>query len=254
MARVDRSPEASRAEIRAILLEEALAIHAEDAAMCLAIGHAAAPLIHQADGVLTHCNAGALATGGIGTATAGMYVAPAEGHGFTVYCDETRPLLQGSRLTAWELNRAGIDAVVITDNMAAQVMREGRINMIITGADRIAANGDAANKIGTYGVAILAKGAGEPWVVALKTGGGAGGSSHGGASVAWGWAWGVGRRRVVGGVGIDVVDPNKKPAAIGTCVVVVETIDEVEGPSRGLWRPQLLPSCPPHMPEALAEV
>jgi methylthioribose-1-phosphate isomerase len=166
MARVDRSPEASSAGIRAILLEEALAIHAEDAAMCLAIGRAAAPLIHQADGVLTHCNAGALATGGIGTATAGMYVAHAQGHGFTVYCDETRPLLQGSRLTAWELNRAGIDAVVITDNMAAQVMREGRINMIITGADRIAANGDAANKIGTYGVAILAKHHGIPFYVA----------------------------------------------------------------------------------------
>ena len=144
------------AALREAILAEARAIHAEDEAMCMAIGRAAAPLVKQCAGVLTHCNAGALATAGIGTATAGMYVAHAEGHGFTVYCDETRPLLQGSRLTAWELMQAGIDAVVITDNMAAQVMREGRIDMVITGADRIAANGDAANKIGTYGVAILA--------------------------------------------------------------------------------------------------
>jgi methylthioribose-1-phosphate isomerase len=166
MARVAQSPEASPSEIRQILLDEAVAIHTEDAAMCLAIGRSAAPLIQKASGVLTHCNAGALATGGIGTATAGMYVAHAAGHEFTVYCDETRPLLQGSRLTAWELDQAGIDAVVITDNMAAQVMREGRIDMIITGADRIAANGDAANKIGTYGVAILAKHHGIPFYVA----------------------------------------------------------------------------------------
>ena len=143
-------------QIREAMLEEARAIHAEDEALCMAIGREAAPLIEQCTGVLTHCNAGALATGGIGTATAGMYVAHAGGHAFTVYCDETRPLLQGSRLTAWELMQAGIDAVVITDNMAAQVMREGRVQMVITGADRIAANGDAANKIGTYGVAILA--------------------------------------------------------------------------------------------------
>jgi len=143
-------------DIREAMLAEARAIHAEDEAMCLAIGHAAAGLIRNCSGVLTHCNAGALATAGIGTATAGMYVAHAEGHNFIVYCDETRPLLQGSRLTAWELMQADIDAIVITDNMAAQVMRERRVQMVITGADRIAANGDAANKIGTYGVAILA--------------------------------------------------------------------------------------------------
>ena len=166
LGRVAESPGACPAEIRQILLTEALAIHAEDAEMCLAIGRAAAPLIMNSAGVLTHCNAGALATGGIGTATAGMYVAHAAGHQFTAYCDETRPLLQGSRLTAWELQKAGIDAVVITDNMAAQVMREGRIDMVITGADRIAANGDAANKIGTYGVAILAKYHGIPFYVA----------------------------------------------------------------------------------------
>ena len=166
LARAEAQTDATPAEIRRIMLDEACAIHAEDEAMCLSIGRAAAPLIRQANGVLTHCNAGALATGGIGTATAGMYVAHASGHVFTVYCDETRPLLQGSRLTAWELNLAGIDAVVITDNMAAQVMREGRIDMVITGADRIAANGDAANKIGTYGLAILARHHGIPFYVA----------------------------------------------------------------------------------------
>jgi methylthioribose-1-phosphate isomerase len=138
------------------LLAEARAIHAEDEALCLAIGRRAAPLIARCSGILTHCNAGALATAGIGTATAGMYLAHAGGRRFRVYCDETRPLLQGSRLTAWELLQAGIDATVITDNMAAQVMRERRVQLVITGADRIAANGDAANKIGTYGLAILA--------------------------------------------------------------------------------------------------
>ena len=130
--------------------------HAEDRRLCEAIGANAVDLICGCSGVLTHCNAGALATAGIGTATAGMYAAHARGHEFTVYCDETRPLLQGSRLTAWELMQAGIDAVVIADNMAATVMRDLRVQMVITGADRIAANGDAANKIGTYGVAILA--------------------------------------------------------------------------------------------------
>ena len=152
--------------VRQAMLEEARAIHAEDEAMCMSIGRHAAGLIAGCSGVLTHCNAGALATAGIGTATAGMYVAHAGGHSFTVYCDETRPLLQGSRLTAWELTRAGIDAVVITDNAAAQVMREGRVQMVITGADRIAANGDAANKIGTYGLAILAGRHGIPFYVA----------------------------------------------------------------------------------------
>jgi methylthioribose-1-phosphate isomerase len=152
--------------IRAAMLAEARAIHAEDVELCRRIGLHAAALVTRCQGVLTHCNAGALATAGIGTATAGMYVAHAAGHKFTVYCDETRPLLQGSRLTAWELMQAGIDAVVITDNMAAQVMREGRIQMVITGADRIAANGDAANKIGTYGVAIIARRHNIPFYVA----------------------------------------------------------------------------------------
>ncbi len=153
-------------EIRQAMLEEARAIHAEDEALCLAIGRHAKALVENCSGVLTHCNAGALATCGIGTATAGMYLARAGGHDFTVYCDETRPLLQGSRLTAWELMRADINVVVITDNMAAQVMREGRVQMVITGADRIAANGDTANKIGTYGLAILAQRHGIPFYIA----------------------------------------------------------------------------------------
>ncbi len=151
------------------ILDEARTIHDEDATMCRAIGEHAAPLVRACSGVLTHCNAGALATAGIGTATAGLYVAHAAGHRFSVYCDETRPLLQGSRLTAWELGQAGIHAVVITDSMAAQVLREGRVQMVITGADRIAANGDAANKIGTYGLAVLARHHNVPFYVAAPT-------------------------------------------------------------------------------------
>ena len=157
---------ASANALRAIILDEARKIHAEDERMCLAIGRHASELIMRCRGVLTHCNAGALATAGIGTATAGFYVAHAGGHRFTVYCDETRPLLQGARLTAWELMQGGLDAVLITDNMAAQVMREGKVQMVIVGADRIAANGDTANKIGTYGVAILAHRHGIPFYVA----------------------------------------------------------------------------------------
>ncbi|MCJ7544560.1 MAG: S-methyl-5-thioribose-1-phosphate isomerase [Phycisphaerae bacterium] len=142
--------------IRDAMLQEARAIHAEDEALGLAIGRHAAELVGRCTGVLTHCNAGALATAGIGTATAGMYLAHAAGKRFTVYCDETRPVLQGARLTAWELTKAGIDTVVIADSMAGWVMKEGRVQMVITGADRIAANGDVANKIGSYGLAVLA--------------------------------------------------------------------------------------------------
>jgi len=152
--------------IREAMLAEARDIHAEDQQLCLAMGRYAQPLIERCSGVLTQCNAGALATAGIGTATAGMYLAHQAGHQFSVYCPETRPLLQGSRLTAWELQRAGIDAVVITDNMAGQVLKEGRVQMVITGADRIAANGDSANKIGTYGLAVLAARHGVPFYVA----------------------------------------------------------------------------------------
>ncbi len=153
-------------------LAEARRIHAEDRAMCDAIGRFAAPLVrrHAAGvGVLTHCNAGALATTGIGTATAGMYVAAAGGCDLTVYCSETRPLLQGSRLTAWELQRAGIRTVVITDNTAAALMGAGMVNMVIVGADRIAANGDTANKVGTCGLAILASHFDIPFYVAAPS-------------------------------------------------------------------------------------
>jgi methylthioribose-1-phosphate isomerase len=152
--------------LRTAMLDEAREIHTEDQAMCRKIGVQAAGLVRQCSGVLTHCNAGALATTGIGTATAGMYVAHSEGHAFSVYCDETRPLLQGARLTAWELMRGGIDVVLITDSMAAQVMREGRVQMAIVGADRIAANGDTANKIGTYSLAVAAARHGVPLYVA----------------------------------------------------------------------------------------
>ena len=151
------------------LLREALAILDEDIRMCKSIGEHGASLITEGMGILTHCNAGALATGDFGTALSPMYVAHAAGRAFTVYSDETRPLLQGSRLTAWELHQAGIDVVTICDNMAAQVMKEGKVDLIMVGSDRIAANGDAANKIGTYGLAVLAKHHHIPFYVAAPT-------------------------------------------------------------------------------------
>ena len=152
------------------LLAEAKAIHDQDVAMCRKIGEHALPLIESAGtGVITHCNAGALATGGIGTATAPMYLAKEQGVPLKVYADETRPLLQGARLTAFELQQAGIDVTLICDNMAGQVMRQGLVQTAITGADRIAANGDAANKIGTYGLAVLAKHHGVPFYVAAPS-------------------------------------------------------------------------------------
>jgi len=148
------------------LEQEALTILAEDLETGLSIGRFGAHLVHEGAGVLTHCNAGSLATGGHGTALSVLYQAHAQGRRFRVYADETRPLLQGARLTAWELQRAGIDTTLICDNAAAQVMREGKIDLIIVGADRVAANGDTANKIGTYGVAVLAEAHGIPLYVA----------------------------------------------------------------------------------------
>ncbi len=148
------------------LLDEALAIQAEDVRTCRAIGAAGASLIRDGDGVLTHCNTGGLATAAYGTALSVMFTAAEQGRRFRVFADETRPLLQGARLTAWELQQAGIDVTVICDSMAAQVMKEGRVQLVIVGADRIAANGDTANKIGTYGVAVLAKAHGIPFYVA----------------------------------------------------------------------------------------
>jgi len=137
--------------------DEAFAIHSEDAAQCRRMGEIGAELIHDGATLLTHCNAGALATGGMGTALAPMYVAHEQGKRIAVFADETRPLLQGSRLTAWELMQAGIDVTVISDNMTAAVMQAGKIDAVIVGSDRIARNGDVCNKIGTYGVAVLAK-------------------------------------------------------------------------------------------------
>jgi methylthioribose-1-phosphate isomerase len=155
-------------ERRRFLLAEALEIEREDAAMCRAIGRHGANLV-TAGGVLTHCNAGGLATSEYGTALAVLYAAAEAGKQFTVFVDETRPLLQGARLTAWELMQHGIDVTLICDNMAAQVMREGKVGMCVVGADRIAANGDTANKIGTYGVALLAQAHGIPFYVAAPS-------------------------------------------------------------------------------------
>jgi len=168
--RYERDWDGSSAKmLRRSLLEEARAIHAEDTAMCRAIGRHGAELLHDGDGVLTHCNAGALATSAYGTALALLYTAHEQGKRLRVFADETRPLLQGARLTAWELQRSGLDVTLICDNMAAQIMREGRVQAVVVGADRIAANGDAANKIGTYGLALIAAAHGVPFYVAAPS-------------------------------------------------------------------------------------
>ncbi len=171
MRRLAESQRAGRssAELLTALLAEARAIHDEDRRMCRAIGTYGASLLPARGGVLTHCNTGSLATSELGTALAAIYVAHEQGKQLQVFADETRPLLQGSRLTAWELQQAGVDVTVICDNMAAQVMREGRIQAVIVGADRITANGDTANKIGTYGVALLAAAHNIPFYVAAPS-------------------------------------------------------------------------------------
>jgi methylthioribose-1-phosphate isomerase len=156
-------------EICTALLAEARAIHEEDRALCRAIGRYGAELIKDKTGVLTHCNAGGLATSEYGTALSVLFTCQDQGKELHVYVDETRPLLQGSRLTAWELAQRGIDATLICDNMAGQVMREGKVQAVIVGADRIAANGDTANKIGTYSVAVLANAHNIPFYVAAPS-------------------------------------------------------------------------------------
>ena len=148
------------------LSEEAQRMYQEDIAACRAMGDHGAPLLPKEGGVLTHCNAGALATCGYGTALGVIRSAVEQGHQIQVYADETRPFLQGARLTAWELMHDGIPTTVICDNMAASLMRRGKIRAVVVGADRIAANGDVANKIGTYGVAVLAREHGIPFFVA----------------------------------------------------------------------------------------
>jgi methylthioribose-1-phosphate isomerase len=145
---------------------EAMEIHMEDKKRCEAIGRNGARLIRHGDTVLTICNAGALATGGIGTALACIYKARDEGKDPRVFACETRPLLQGARLTAWELKEAGIDVTLICDNMVGSVMQEGEIDLVITGADRISRNGDTANKIGTYQLAVLSEAHNVPFYVA----------------------------------------------------------------------------------------
>jgi len=164
-ARFVKEGEKDIAELKKDLLDESEKIFAEDQAMGKAIGEYGLTLLEPNMGLLTHCNAGGIATSGIGTALAPMYLGHEQEYNFKVYADETRPLLQGARLTAYELDKAGVDVTVICDNMASQVMKEGRINAVLVGCDRIAANGDAANKIGTSGVAILAKEYGIPMYV-----------------------------------------------------------------------------------------
>ncbi len=165
----ERSATALPTDVLKALLAEARAIELDDRAMCAAIGQYGTELLNDGNTVLTHCNAGALATAGDGTALAVIYAAVAAGKMIRVFADETRPLLQGSRLTAWELSRRGIPVTVICDSMAATVMRQRKVQAVIVGADRIAANGDTANKIGTYSVACLAKTHGLPFYVAAPS-------------------------------------------------------------------------------------
>src|SRR5215471_18851052 len=166
---IGRTEELRPEELTQLLLKEALAIEEEDRQTCRSIGRIGAALVGEGQGILTHCNAGGLATSDYGTALAVMFAAAEKGRKFHVFADETRPLLQGARLTSWELQQHGIDVTLICDNMAAQVMKEKRIHVVIVGADRIAANGDTANKIGTYGVALLAQAHGIPFYVAAPS-------------------------------------------------------------------------------------
>ncbi|WP_145263557.1 S-methyl-5-thioribose-1-phosphate isomerase [Planctomycetes bacterium Pan216] len=173
--RMERVADACEAETMpheqtlALLLMEAKRIRDEDREMCIAIGQHGKELLANDSGVLTHCNTGALATADYGTALSVIFHAHEAKKNIVAYVDETRPLLQGSRLTAWELQQRGVPATLICDNMAATVMRQGRVQAVIVGADRIAANGDTANKIGTYGLAVLAKAHGIPFYVAAPS-------------------------------------------------------------------------------------
>ena len=156
-------------EIKERLLAEAESIRLEDEAACLAMGEYGLSLLKPGMGVLTHCNAGTIATAKYGTCLAPIHLGQERGYGFKVFADETRPLLQGARLTAWELQKAGVDVTLICDNMASIVMKNGWADAVVTGCDRMAANGDGANKIGTSGVAILAKEYGVPFYMFAPT-------------------------------------------------------------------------------------
>ncbi len=164
LRRMTRTAEESGGDLRA-LRAECQAILDEDIAMCTAISEHGLSLLKEGDGVLTHCNAGPIATSRYGTAIGPILLAQERGIRLRAFCDETRPLLQGARLTSWELQNAGVDTTLICDNMAATVMSQGKIQFCFVGCDRVAANGDTANKIGTYGVAILAKHFGIPFYV-----------------------------------------------------------------------------------------
>jgi methylthioribose-1-phosphate isomerase len=166
---LDQVPVCGVEETKERLVKEAIQILGEDIEVNHKIGAYGKKLIKNGDGVLTHCNAGALATAGYGTALGVIYAAWGEGKRFHVFVDETRPMLQGCRLTAWELVQEKIPATVITDNMAGVLMKEGKIGLVLVGADRIARNGDTANKIGTYGLAVLSKWHGIPFYVAAPT-------------------------------------------------------------------------------------
>ncbi len=170
MDRLCRSmKEDSISDILVSLKQEAFAIKEEDIAVCKAIGEYGLSLVKPGDGILTHCNAGQLATCKYGTATAPIYLGQERGYGFKVFADETRPLLQGARLTAYELHSAGVDVTLICDNMASTVMKNGWVNAVFVGCDRVAANGDAANKIGTSGVAAIAGYYGVPVYICAPT-------------------------------------------------------------------------------------
>ncbi|MDO4551942.1 MAG: S-methyl-5-thioribose-1-phosphate isomerase [Bacillota bacterium] len=157
------------AQIKEALLAEAQAIHREDEEACRKLGENGLSLLSPGMGLLTHCNAGALAASRYGTALAPIHLGQSMGYGFKVFAGETRPLLQGARLTAWELQKAGVDVTLICDNMAASVMKNGWVDAVLTGCDRLAANGDGANKIGTSGLAILAKEFGVPFYMFVPT-------------------------------------------------------------------------------------
>ncbi len=159
----------SPADLLSRLLEEARAIELEDREMCAAIGRHGLPLLRNCSGVLTHCNTGGLATAGDGTALAVIFAAARENPSLQVYADETRPLLQGARLTAWELMQRQVPVKLICDSMAGWVMKEQRVQAVIVGADRIAANGDSANKIGTYSLSVLAKAHNIPFYIAAPS-------------------------------------------------------------------------------------
>ena len=166
---VEQNKDKTVPEVKALLREEAVRIHDEDVEVCRKIGEYALELVKPGDGLLTHCNAGQLATVKYGTATAPMYLGQERGYGFRIYADETRPLLQGARLTAFELQAAGMDVTLICDNMSASVMKKGLVNAVFVGCDRVASNGDTANKIGTSVVACVAKQYGVPVYVCAPT-------------------------------------------------------------------------------------